>query len=202
LRLIIDGYVPEQRFHEIVVKAERRSHDQLELIGDLLDLARAQDPTRGNNPEPVDVVVVLRDVLDMMQARADDKRIDIRVEIADDLSRVMATPEHMQQIWTNLVSNAIKYTPEDGHVIIRVEECGPIIAASVQDTGIGIPEAVQEHIFEPFYRTEEAKEMAAHGTGLGLSIVRRIMNRYGGRIWLESKEGVGTTFSFELPTAD
>lgn len=201
LRLIMDGYVPEQRFHEIVSKAERRSRDQLELIGDLLDLARAEDPTRATQAEPVDVMVVLRDVLDLMQARSDDKRIDIRVEAPDSVPLVMATSEHLQQIWTNLVSNAIKYTPEDGHVVIRVEPRGGLVTASVQDTGIGIPDAVQEHIFEPFYRTEEAKAMAAHGTGLGLSIVKRIMDRYGGRIWLESEEGVGTTFTFELPIA-
>lgn len=201
LRLILDGYVPPERFQEIIAKAEQRARDQLELIGDLLELARVQEPKDKMPAEPVDIAAILRDVLDLMQARAQDKSLRIDVDVPSDLPKVMATKEHVRQIWINLISNAIKYTPDGGQVSIALREEGSMVRGSVRDTGIGIAPEDQERIFEEFYRTEAAKAMAHHGTGLGLSIVKGIMERYGGRIWLTSKVGEGSTFFFELPKA-
>jgi len=114
---------------------------------------------------------------------------------------VLANVEHVRQVWTNLISNAIKYTPDGGKVMVSLKEEDGKIRGAVQDTGIGIAPEEQERIFEDFYRTEAAKAMAHHSTGLGLSIVKGIMERYGGRIWLTSKVGEGSTFFFELPKA-
>ncbi len=201
LRLILDGYVPQERLQEIIAKAEQRARDQLELIGDLLELARVQEPKDKMPPEPVDIAAILRDVLDLMQVRAQDKSITLSTDVPADLPKVMATKEHVRQIWINLISNAIKYTPDGGKVHISLREEGDMVRGAVQDTGIGIAPEEQERIFEDFYRTEAAKAMAHHGTGLGLSIVKGIMERYGGRIWLTSKVGEGSTFFFELPKA-
>ncbi|MBC7238043.1 MAG: hypothetical protein H5T69_19540, partial [Chloroflexi bacterium] len=193
LRLILDGYVPEERIKEIVAKSEQRARDQLELISDLLDLARIQEPRREEEVVPCDAEALLHDVVDMLQARADDKDQTVIVEVEGPVPPVRASEEHVRQVWINLLSNAIKYTPEGGQITVHLG-CKPgMVCGYVRDTGIGISPEEQKHIFETFYRTESAKAMAAHGTGLGLSIVAGIMKRYGGRIWLESEVGRGST---------
>jgi signal transduction histidine kinase len=101
----------------------------------------------------------------------------------------------------NLISNAIKYTPEGGRVLVTFRRQDGMVRGMVQDTGIGMSPEEAGHVFETFYRTEAAKAMSHHGTGLGLSIVQGIVQRYGGRIWVESEVGQGSTFYFELPAA-
>jgi signal transduction histidine kinase len=201
LRLILDGYVPQERLTEIISKAEQRARDQLALIGDLLDLARVDEIKPEQVAKPVDVAAVLRDVVDLMQARAQEKHLTVTLDIALQLPPVMATDEHIQQVWTNLISNAIKYTPEGGQVTITLREEDGMVRGAVRDTGIGIGPDELPHIFENFYRTPAAKAMSHTGTGLGLSIVQGILKRYGGRIWVESEVGKGSTFTFELPRA-
>jgi len=199
LRLYLDGYVPQDRLQEIIAKAEQRARDQLDLIGDLLDLARVQDDGNRTKAVSVNVRALLNDVIDLMQARIDAKRLRFSVEASPDCPCVMADPEHIKQMWTNLISNAVKYTPEGGQVTVRLKQQDNTVCGMVTDTGIGIAPDDVEHIFDAFYRTEKAKAMARQGTGLGLSIIKGIAERYGGRVWVESEEGKGSTFGFELP---
>ncbi|MEA3408687.1 MAG: HAMP domain-containing sensor histidine kinase [Chloroflexota bacterium] len=148
-----------------------------------------------------ELLTILRDVLDMMQGSMENKNLSTGVEIETDELRVMVPENHVRQIWSNLISNAVKYTPEGGRIAIVLEDKGDTVFGAVQDTGIGINPEEQESIFEDFYRTESAKAMSQHGTGLGLSIVKGIMDHYNGRIWVESEEGKGSIFYFELPKA-
>jgi signal transduction histidine kinase len=202
LRLIIEGYVKPEDMLPIIVKAEQRANDQLDLISDLLDLAHIRDRVPATDTPPCDIVHVLTDVLDMMQARMDDKAQKRTLVIADDTPPVTCMrDEQVKRIWTNLVSNAVKYTPEGGEITISVGREGSMLVCSVQDTGIGIAPEDQEHVFEEFYRTERAKEMARHGTGLGLSIARGVVESCGGTMSLRSAVGVGSTFTFTLPIA-
>lgn len=198
LRLILDGYVPEERFMEIVEKSEQRAGDQLALIEDLLDLARAREP-KEDAIQPVNLADVLRDVLDLMDARIHDQRLEVHVDIGAGEPVVAADPAHMKQVWMNLVSNAVKYTPEGGRVVISLYVRDGEILGEVADSGIGIAPEELEHIFEDFFRTESAKEVSRQGTGLGLSIVRGVLERYGGSVCAESQVGVGSTFRFALP---
>ena len=200
LKLILEGYVSEERFTEIIGKAERRAGQQLSLIGDLLDLARITGGApRDEEVSLVDIIAVLRETRDMMQAAADEKRIALDLQIADDVPQVRASLKHIQQLWTNLLSNGIKYTPDGGQVTVRVGVKDSVITGSVQDTGIGIAEEDLPMIFQDFYRTRNAKEFEQMGTGLGLSIVKAIVEVYGGDIKVESELGVGSTFTFHLP---
>lgn len=201
LRLILDGYVPAERMTEIVTRAEQRARDQLDLIGDLLDLAHAEDPSEAAALTQVDVAAILADVIDLMQVRAQDKQLELSVKTTDNLPRVMANTEHIKQVWMNLVSNAIKYTPAQGKVEIILESGGGMVRGIVCDNGIGMTPEERAMVFEPFYRTETAKATAAQGTGLGLSIVKGVITRYNGRIWVESTKGLGSAFTFELPAA-
>ncbi len=201
LRLILEGYVPPERLEEIVAKAEQRANDQLDLISDLLDLVHLREPERDDSFQPCDLASVLEDVLDLMQARIADKRLQTQVDVQPDLPPARARAEHAKQIWINLVSNAIKYTPEGGEVRITLGRQGEMLCGAVQDTGIGIAPEDQERIFEQFFRTERAKNMSRQGTGLGLSIVRGLVERYGGQIQLSSAPDQGSTFTFTLPVS-
>jgi len=201
LRLIIEGYVPPENTMEIVTKAEQRANDQLDLISDLLDLAHLQDRPAPTVEQRCDAIQIMHDVLDLMQARIDDKSLTKVLEIPENAPLVCANQEQIKRIWTNLISNAIKYTPDGGTITITVDADGSYLKASVQDTGIGMSPEEQQHIFEEFYRTERAKEISRHGTGLGLSIVRGIVQGCGGQLTLHSQVDQGSTFTFTLPLA-
>jgi signal transduction histidine kinase len=201
LRLILDGYVPPERQKEIIEKAERRALEQLALISDLLDLARLQEKREERELELVNVTDILHGVSELMQARTEDKDLLFTVEAEPDVPPVRARPEHIKQLWTNLISNAIKYTEPGGIVVVNLSQNPNYVVGVVRDTGIGLTPEQVSHLFEEFYRTEEAKAMERQGTGLGLSIVKRIVEDYGGRIWVESEQGKGSKFSFALPKA-
>ncbi len=199
LRLILDGYVPQEKQRGIIEKSERRALEQLAIISDLLDLAHLQDKREEAEPELVDLADVLHSVTDLMLARAEEKDLLFSVEVERDIPTVRAKPEHVKQLWTNLISNAIKYTEPGGIVVVNLSQNPNYVVGVVRDTGIGMTPEQLSHVFEEFYRTEEAKAMERQGTGLGLSIVKRIVETYGGRVWVESEKGKGTKFSFALP---
>jgi signal transduction histidine kinase len=121
-----------------------------------------------------------------------------------DRPNVLANPDHIKAIWTHLLSNAIRYTPEGGRIALSLQtdqEQGQVIG-TVSDTGIGIAVGHIPRIFEDFYRTEEAKAMQETGTGLGLPIVQQVAEMYGGTVEVESAVGRGSTFRFILPLAN
>jgi len=199
LKLILEGYVPPEREREFIQKAEQRALDQLALINDLLDLARLEKPRAKAQVEPLDMGEVLCNVSDLMSAQAEAKGLSFKVEIAPNLSPVRANLEHMRQLWTNLISNAIKYTMPGGSVAVSLTEGAEGIVGRVQDTGIGISPEDLPRIFDEFYRAQNAKAMERRGTGLGLTIAKHIVETYGGKIWAESELGRGSTFAFVLP---
>jgi len=147
----------------------------------------------------VDIAEVLEGVSDLMRARAEEKDLFFSVQIEPDLPPVKANVEHMKQLWTNLISNAIKYTEPGGIVVVSLAQNPNYVVGTVRDTGIGIAPEDIPRIFDEFYRTENAKAVERQGTGLGLSIAKRIVETYGGRIWVESELGKGSKFTFVLP---
>ncbi|MBT9148723.1 MAG: Alkaline phosphatase synthesis sensor protein PhoR [Dehalococcoidia bacterium] len=199
LKLILKGYVPPEREREIIQKTERRALDQLALIGDLLELAKLDERKTEMKVEPLDLAEVLLGVNDMVRAQVESKGNSLKIDIAPGLPLVEVDPEHMKELWTNLISNAIKYTMPGGNVVVSLTRNDEGIVGKVQDTGIGISAEDLPRIFDQFYRTDNAKSVEAHGTGLGLPIVNRILETYGGKIWVESEVGKGSTFSFLLP---
>jgi two-component system phosphate regulon sensor histidine kinase PhoR len=199
LRLILDGYIPPEKQRPYLEKAEKRALAQLELVSDLLDLARLQDPDIHVEKESLDMAQVLQEVLDSMAARAQEKEIALEPSIAPELPHVTINSQHAKQLWTNLISNAIKYTPEGGQVKVSLSRANNHLVGTVCDTGIGIPEEEIPLIFVEFYRAKAGKAFTQMGTGLGLSIVRRILDTYGGTIRVESKVGEGSCFTFDLP---
>jgi signal transduction histidine kinase len=202
LKLILEGYVPPERQQEILQRSATRAREQLDLIADLLELGKIQQRGLNESKSTVQMEEVLSSVIDALHTWANDKSIRLLTEIAPDLPPVMMAPNHVKQLWMNLVSNAIKYTKPGGTVTVYLRREGQTLVGAVQDTGIGISAQDQSRIFQEFYRTDEAKAMEQQGTGLGLSIVKRIVEINGGQISLQSEVGVGSTFTFILPLPD
>jgi two-component system phosphate regulon sensor histidine kinase PhoR len=199
LKLILEGYVPAEKQREIIQKAEQRALDQLALISDLLDLARLEQPRAEVDIERVDLAQSLREVCDLLRAQAQERDIAVSVQIDPEVPPLLANAEHVRQLWTNLVSNAIKYTMPGGEVSVTLSHENNGILGRVDDTGIGIAPEDLPRVFNEFYRAENAKAVERHGTGLGLSIAKGIVDTYGGRISVESQVGEGSTFVFFLP---
>jgi len=197
LQIIADGYVSTEKQRPMLLRAAERSSELLALIDELLQLARIKGAAEVKL-QVVDLAEVLEQTAGLLRVEAERRGLAFEVSIAA-RPRLRANLDHMRQLWTNLISNAIKYTPNGGSVHVSLEVNEGAIIGCVRDTGIGIGPDELPRIFDEFYRTEAAKAVAARGTGLGLAIVKRIVETYGGTIRVDSQVGVGSTFTFTLP---
>jgi signal transduction histidine kinase len=204
LRNIVAGYagqVTEQQL-DILSRASRRVDFLQKLIDDLLDLAEGKTEIRLHEQyEPIPLEQVIQQVIKRYEVPAQEKNITIHWNdgTAGSETLVLATPEGLDRIFNNLVSNAIKYTPAGGGVKILLSSKGIEAQVIVEDTGIGIPEEAMGSLFEEFYRAPNAKALEREGTGLGLTIVKDLVERFGGRISLQSTVDIGTQFTIILP---
>jgi two-component system phosphate regulon sensor histidine kinase PhoR len=129
--------------------------------------------------------------------------VTLRVDVPDPVPPVRGDAARLGQVVVNLVHNAVKFSPDGGDVTVAVRADDPDVVVSIADQGVGIPRAAQPRIFERFYKVDRARVRGeAGGTGLGLAIARHIVEQHGGRIWVASVEGAGSTFSFAVPAAD
>jgi PAS domain S-box-containing protein len=177
---------------------QRRVGEMARLIKDMLDVSSI-DAGRLRLEKSVQTLSpLLKLVLDDLQEQAEQKSIRLGHELPIDKLDVDCDPGRIQQVLTNLIRNAIKFTKPAGSIQVRVKPLGGRACFSVTDTGVGIPNADLPHIFDRFTRVSRN---ARQGTGLGLSIAKGIIEAHGGRMWVESQEGVGTTFFFTLPLA-
>lgn len=201
LRVIADGYAGEvsEKQKELIDRATRRTAFLQRLIDDLLDLAAGKTEHLAETPRPVALNPLVLKVANQLRPLAEVKQQELQVRVPDVLLVVTAIEEGIERILTNLVGNAIKYTPPGGRIEVLLEQMEQEAHLVVRDTGIGIPAEAQPHLFEEFFRAENAKAIEREGTGLGLSIVKSLVDRYGGRIGVESAVGRGTTFTVLLP---
>jgi signal transduction histidine kinase len=173
------------------------------LVNDLLDVSHIEAGRVTLTKQPIDIQDIVERVVENVQRRAmaDEKEIEFRIELVPDLPLVLADPDQVDKILSNLVDNAYNYTPQDGRVTVTVHTSAEELQIDIQDTGIGIHPDDQERVFERFYRGEDPLVLATAGTGLGLSIVNQMVEMHSGRLWLESSgvPGEGSTFSFTLP---
>jgi signal transduction histidine kinase len=188
---------------DIVDRVLRRSDFLQTLIDDLLDLAAGKNQMKlKEEREPVCLDDVLGQVLERYETEAREKQIVLEYRShKTELSMIIATPDGVDRIFDNLVSNAVKYTPAGGTVSVALTTERDMARIEVADTGIGIPEESLIHLWEEFYRAPNAKARVKEGTGLGLAISKELVTRYGGNVTLHSKLGQGTTFVVTLPLA-
>lgn len=165
------------------------------LIQDLLDVTRMEAGGLSLTPSSIEVPALLQDAAEMLRALAEEKTIEFRVQAEPELLPVMADRERALQVFSNLVGNAIKFTPSGGQVIVGAKRDGKAICFSVSDNGPGIAAHDLNRIFDRYWQGR-AK---AQGAGLGLAIAKGIVDAHGGKIWVESRMGQGATFFFTLP---
>ena len=171
----------------------------LELLNEILDLSKVEAGQMELDLTSLDVPVVLEYAASMLRERATAHSIDLRVELGEGLGAVEADELRFKQVVLNLVSNAVKFTADGGSVVIRAAEVGTDLQVTVTDTGVGVPVADRERIFESFQQGGRGASRE-EGTGLGLTLSRRIVELLGGRMWLVSEMGAGSTFGFSIPT--
>jgi signal transduction histidine kinase len=174
-----------------------------ELIQNLLDASRIEAGQLRIAPRPAPLAPLVRAALDVLAPIAAERGIALRAEVRDDLPPVMADAPRVQQVISNLVGNAIKFTPSGGRVVVSARGAGGPTAAeevevAVSDTGAGIPPEHLPHVFDRYW---QATRTTRRGAGLGLPIAKGLVEAHGGRIWVESMVGEGSTFRFTLPVA-
>lgn len=189
---------PEQRATdtrplESIRKAVERAN---RLIQDLLDVARMEAGRLSLERGALETASLVREATELHRALAEAKSIQLTADVPEDAPPILADHDRVLQILSNLLGNALKFTPEGGQITVLAVPEGSMMRFSVRDTGAGIPPEHLPHLFEPFWQAYSGKK---DGAGLGLTIVKGLIDAHGGRVWVESHPGLGSTFSFTLP---
>jgi len=202
LHVMLDGYTGplNEKQQRMLGRCYTRITDLTEMLNNLVDLARMRPEHVQADFEPVSPVEIIQQSLEDVRMMAEQKGVQVSVDVPPTLTEIIAAPRRLRQVLTNLLANAVKFSPEGSQVWLRVVEEPELLRVEVTDEGVGIPPEDQPHIFEDFYRASNVREFS--GTGLGLSIAKKIIEAHGGRIWLESPYEPGkpgTRFTFTLP---
>lgn len=186
----------QQRYVETV---ERNAHRLQLLVDDLLDVSRIESGGFELDIMELNIRREIEEVAASMPGQLSERHVDLVVDIPTDLPEVRGDRFRVSQVLTNLVSNAVKYSPVDSTVTIRASAMAGEMQLDVVDKGIGISPADQSQLFSKFFRVDNSFTREVSGTGLGLFITKAIVEAHGGRVWVESEDGVGSTFSFTIP---
>lgn len=201
LLILLKGYVAPEKWKEMIQHAYDRSEDLLNLVDDLMNLATADQEMSPGNRSFVRLGDELEKILPSLETEAKQQGLRLTWNRQQNPA-IMANAMHLKQLWTNLASNAIKYTPAGGSVRIYLDQEDKWAVGRVEDSGIGISPQELPLIFHEFYRAAEVRKMGVRGTGLGLPLVKRIVEGYGRTLEVQSAVGKGSLFRFRLPTAD
>ena len=169
------------------------------MINELLDLERMESGRTSLARDPVDLIELAQEAL--ARAESTTPLHTFRLQTEGNVETVIGDADKLTQVFANLISNAIKYSPEGGEVMVRISAEPATAVVSVTDSGLGIPTEDLERIFERYARIESANTRYIAGTGLGLPIVKQIVEMHGGKVTVESEAGAGSTFSFTIPWA-
>jgi two-component system phosphate regulon sensor histidine kinase PhoR len=196
--ILTDPPEPEiaRRFLETILGNARRMQ---RLVDDLLDLSRIEAGRWQPEPEHVDVAAAAQDVWSGLADRARARRVELATEAEPGADVVLVDPDGLRQVLLNLMDNALRYSPAGGHIFFRSRAADGGIVVSVSDSGPGISREHLPRIFERFYRADHSRSRDEGGTGLGLAIVKHLVEAHGGRVWVESERGRGTTVSCWFP---
>jgi len=196
---LLDGVLPAvpETYHQIHQEAGRLAR----LVDDLQELSRVEAGASPLEIKPAQIGSLILTTIKRLKPQASKKNINLAADLPKDLPLVSLDEARITQVLTNLVSNALQYTPEGGNIHILARQIKDEIQVSVTDTGIGIPAEHMAHLFTRFYRVDKSRSrQAGGGSGIGLTIARHLVESHGGRIWVESPgSGQGSTFSFTLP---
>jgi signal transduction histidine kinase len=195
--LMLETTPPERVEERRQVEILRRAADRMNrMIQDLLDVKRMESGRLTTDLKPELPATIINDTIDMLRPLAAGSTIGLEANIEDDLPPVLADAARIQQVLSNLVGNAVKFTPRSGRIAVCAERIDGEVRFAVIDTGPGIPAEQLPHIFGRFWQAKSDHR----GIGLGLAIAKGIVEAHNGRIWVESHVGLGSTFYFTLPT--
>jgi PAS domain S-box-containing protein len=180
-------------------RAKERSQSLLALVSDLLEINKIEAGKVAQKLEPVEVARIIRKTVDFLKPEADRKKISIRISLPEKLPAVQADLQDMEKLFTNLISNAIKYNVDNGSVTVESSVDENYVGFHIKDTGIGIAEVDLPRIFDDFFRVENKGGSQISGTGLGLTIAKKIVDSHFGHIEVASRPDEGSTFSVYLP---
>jgi signal transduction histidine kinase len=187
----------DQRVKQLAVI--RRSAKRMDrLISDLLDVSRMDAGTFAIRRAQVQLDALLDETMDAFELQAAPRSVRLTTELGANVPPVVGDRDRLAQVLSNLVGNALKFTPDGGHVRLRAEPFDDVVRVSVEDSGTGIPGDALPHVFDRFWQADRASRA---GAGLGLAISKGIIDAHGGRIWAESTLGTGTTVHFTVPAA-
>jgi signal transduction histidine kinase len=185
-----------------IAKIETGSRNLVNLVSDFLDVSKLEAGRIDLKRQPVDLVNLIGEAVENCMAIAKNKKISLSSAIDSDLPQIFADPRRIDQVLDNLLSNAVKFTPEGGKIEVRA---GPSnhsgIRVQISDDGVGISAVEMGSLFQKYCQTSSGMYSNHSGTGLGLVVCKMIVEAHGGKIWAESQEGKGSTFSFILPAA-
>jgi len=197
---VVDDPTRTQTYGEVINKEGRRLSDMVERV---LLFSRIQSGHQSYKPEPVRIAALVDDAVDASRSLIAENRVEVRLQVSEDLPEIMADVGAIRSVIQNLISNAIKYSPAGTVVEIEAREApgrvGPEIQIAVRDQGEGIPSSDLRHIFDPFFRGRGVRDAQVEGSGLGLSLVRQVTEAHGGRVSVDSSPGKGSTFVIFLP---
>jgi len=194
------GIIPEEA-HKRLEKINKHSDELVQFVNDLLDIARIESGRVTLKIAPLNLTGIIEEVSDMLTVQLKEKQITFSAELPEILPDVLADYSQIKRVFINLMNNAFKYTSQNGKIIIRIHTSDKAVQIDVTDTGCGMPEDALGKLFTEFYRVDVAINQEVKGTGLGLAMVKHIIEAHKGKIWVKSRVGIGSTFSFTLPRA-
>jgi len=192
------GALPEQ-LKQRLEKINRHSDELAEFVNDLLDISRLESGRVIMKLEPLGIKPIIAEVQDLLTEALKDKQIELSVNVPENESAIFVDRAQIKRVFINLINNAIKFTPAGGKISVICQKLNNEVQVDISDTGCGIPEYDLEKIFEEFYRVDNPINQQLKGTGLGLALVKNIIEAHKGKVWVKSKLGNGSTFSFTLP---
>jgi len=201
LEVVISGAAggDEQQKQAWLIRAKERAHSLLALVNDLLEINKIAAGKVAQKMESVQVADIIRKIVDFLKPEADRKAVSFILKLSDSLPSVQADVQDMEKLFTNLISNAIKYNVDDGSVTIETTVDANYVGFHVIDTGIGMSQEHLPRIFDDFFRIEDKRTRKISGTGLGLTIAKKITDSHFGHIEVKSQPDKGSTFSVYLP---
>jgi PAS domain S-box-containing protein len=199
---LLDGetvVLSEEQKKKYIVRSQFRLENLLKMVNDLLDISRIEMKTVNREIKEVKVDFIIKNILEMFALEIQKKNITTDIKINDLAGSIHADSDEIARLFTNILSNAVKYNKAGGRIDINISSCGGFVVAQICDTGIGLKPEEMEKLFHEFYRAKNEQTKNIGGTGLGLSIVKRIVDSYAGKIEVESTFGSGSCFKIFLP---